>query len=181
LRSGEGPDQGIMEVVEYPAPRLQLAVSSVVLLISLILLVRVFIRGSTLQGGASLLVSFAFTLIFLCAPQLREFTEVVRAVGEGRAYVKRVSGQRVPRVWLEALFLLSVVVGPFALSAFLPPDTWFSVVLGVTTGFSVSQIGFILYVRRWEKMNEVKLEKYRVTLDRDKGRLVVERGVRARR
>jgi hypothetical protein len=170
-----------MEVVEYPAPRLQLAVSSVVLLVSLILLVRVFTRGSTLQGAASLLVSFALTLIFLCAPQLREFNEVGRAVGEGRAYVKRASGQGVLRVLLEVLFLLSVIVGPFALSAFLPPDTWFSVVLGVTTGFSVSQIGFILYVRGWEKANEVKLEQYRVTLDGGKGRLVLERGVRARR
>jgi hypothetical protein len=170
-----------MEVVEYPAPRLQLAVSSVVLLVSLILLVRVFNRGSTLQGAASLMVSFALTLLFLCAPQLREFNEVGRAVGEGRAYVKRASGQGVLRVLLEVLFLLSVVVGPFALSAFLPPDTWFSVVLGVTTGFSVSQIGFILYVRRWEKANEVKLEQYRVTLDGGKGRLVLERGVRARR
>lgn len=181
MRSGEGPDQGIMEVVEYPAPRLQLAVSSVVLLVSLILLVRVFNRGSTLQGAASLMVSFALTLLFLCAPQLREFNEVGRAVGEGRAYVKKASGQGVLRVLLEALFLLSVIVGPFALSAFLPPDTWFSVVLGVTTGFSVSQIGFILYVRRWEKANEVKLEQYRVTLDGGKGRLVLERGVRARR
>ena len=170
-----------MEVVEYPAPRLQLAVSSVVLLVSLILLVRVFNRGSTLQGAASLMVSFALTLLFLCAPQLREFNEVGRAVGEGRAYVKKASGQGVLRVLLEALFLLSVIVGPFALSAFLPPDTWFSVVLGVTTGFSVSQIGFILYVRRWEKANEVKLEQYRVTLDGGKGRLVLERGVRARR
>jgi hypothetical protein len=170
-----------MEVAEYPAPKLQIAVSSVVLLVSLILLARVFSRGSTLQGAASLLVSFAFTLLFLCAPQLREFTEVGRAVGEGRAYVKKASGQGVPRVWLEALFLLSVIVGPFALSAFLPPDTWFSVVLGVTTGFSVSQIGFILYVRRWEKSNEVKLEQYRVTHHGDKGRLVMERGVRARR
>ena len=181
MRSGEGPNRGIMEVAEYPAPRLQLAVSSVVLLVSLILLVRVFIRGSTLQGAASLLASFAFTLTFLCAPQLREFSEVGQAVEEDRPYVKRVSGQGVPRVWLEALFLLSVVVGPFALSAFLPPDTWFSAVLGVTTGFSASQIGFILYVRRWEKANEVKLEKYKVTLEGGKGRLVVERGVRARR
>jgi len=181
LRSGEGPDQGIMEVAEYPAPRLQLAVSSVMLLVSLILLVRVFIRGSTLQGVAALLISFAFTIIFLCAPQLREFTEVGRAIGEGRAYVKKVSGQELSRVLIEALFLLSVVVGPFALSAFLPPDTWFSVVLGVTTGFSVSQIGFILYVRGWEKSNEVKLEQYRVTLEGGKGRLVLERGVRARR
>ena len=170
-----------MEVAEYPAPRLQLAVSSVVLLVSLILLVRVFIRGSTLQSTASLLVSFAFTLTFLCAPQLREFSEVGQAVEEDRPYVKRVSGQGVPRVWLEALFLLSVVVGPFALSAFLPPDTWFSAVLGVTTGFSASQIGFILYVRRWEKANEVKLEQYKVTFEGGKGRLVVERGVRARR
>jgi hypothetical protein len=68
------------------------------------------------------------------------------------------------------------------LSAFLPASYWFGLVLGVVAGFSSSQLGFILCVRRWEKSNSVRLERYRVMVDGDGGgRLVVERGVRARR
>ena len=182
LEPEEGQSQGIMEVADYPAHPVQVAVSSVVLLASMVILTRALGQGQALQAAALYLLSAGAVFLTLFYPQYREFEEVKLATSEGRSYVKRGESHGVRRVGLGAFFLASVIVGPFILSAILPSVTWFSLVLGMITGFSSSQLGFILYVRNWEKANIVSLEKYRVTVDSDgKGRLVVERGVRARR
>ena len=178
----EGHSRGIMEVADYPAHPVQVAVSSVVLLASIVILIRALSQGQALQGAALYLLSTGAIFLTLFYPQYREFEEVKPAASEGRSYVKREESHGLRRVGLGALFLASVTVGPFILSAILPSVTWFGLVLGMITGFSSSQLGFILYVRNWEKANSVRLERYKVTVEGDgKGRLVVERGVRARR
>jgi len=168
-----------MEVAEYPAQPTQRLVSVVVLLTSLILFVRALGPEPALQDAASFLVLASTAFIALSMPQYREFREVKQAVMAGEPYVKQAGGEA-PRTLSLALLLLAALLGPFVLSAYLQPGTWFSVVLGVISGFSASQLAFILYVGRWEKANGVKLEQYRVTRHGD-WKIVVERGVRARR
>lgn len=178
LGVGDGHDQGIMEVAEYPAPPTQLILSGAVSLVSLILFVRALGTEPALQDAATFLVLASTTFIALFMPQFREFRDVKQAVMAGEPYVKRAGEVRRAVPW--ALLLLAALLGPFVLSALLEPGTWFSVVLGMVSGFSASQLAFILYVGRWEKANDVKLEQYRVTRYGD-SKLVVERGVRARR
>jgi hypothetical protein len=171
-----------MEVSDYPAHPIQLAVSSIVLLASIVILVRTLSQGQVLHGAALYLISSAVTFTTLYRPQHREFREVKLAAIEGRSYVVRGERYGVKRTVLWALFLMSVTLGPFILSAFLPSYSWFGLVLGMISGFSSSQLGFILHVRGWENTNSIRLERYKVTVSDDgRDRLVVERGVRARR
>ena len=180
LGSGEGRDQGIWEIAEYPAPPTQRLVSGAVSLVSLILFVRAIGPEPALQDAAPFLLLASATFIAVFLRLFREFRDVRRAVVEGKPYVKRAGiGRPCAIIW--ALFILAAILGPFMLSAYLQPVAWFSAVLGLTSGFSSSQLVFILYVRSWEKSNDVKLEQYRVLLYGGEGRLVVERGVRARR
>jgi len=182
LEPEEGHSRGIMEVSDYPAHPVQVAVSGVLLLASMVILVRALSQGQALQGFAIYLLSTGAFFLALFYPQYREFKEIKTAASEGRPYEKRGESHGVGRVSLRALFLASVTLGPFILSAFLPAVTWFGLVLGMITGFSSSQLGFILHVRSWEKANSIRLERYRITVDSDgKGRFVVGRGVRARR
>jgi hypothetical protein len=182
LEPDEGQSRGIMEVADYPAHSVQVAVSSVVLLTSMVILARTLSQRQVLQGAALYLLSTGVIFILLFLPQYREFQEVKRATGEGKPYVIRGKRGGMRVIGLEVVLLASAIVVPFILSASLSAATWFSLVLGLVAGFSSSQLGFILYVRNWEKANSVHLERYRVTVEGDgRGRLVVERGVRPRR
>lgn len=181
LEPDEGLSRGIIEVADYPAHRIQGALSSAVLLVSLVILARVMSRGQAIQGAALYTLSAGAIFLTLFLPQYREFQDVKLAVGEGRPYVKRREGRGMRGVALVAVLLASVTVGPFLLSAVLPSVAWFGLVLGLIAGFSLSQLGFMLHVWSWEKANSVSLEMYAVTVEGDGGRRVVERGVRARR
>jgi len=180
LSAPREPEAGAMEVADYPAPAAQGLVSGAVSLVSLVLLLRVLSWGSAPQDAAAFLLVGAATFVALSVPTWREFMGVMGAVAGGNSYVER-SGGGWPRAAYWALILLSAILGPFLLSAILQPGTWFSAVLGLTTGFSSSQGAFMLRVRGWEKANGVRLERYTVTQGDGGARVVVERGVRARR
>jgi hypothetical protein len=169
-----------MEVVDYPAPAAQGLVSGAVSLVSLALLVRVLGWGSAAQDAAAFLLASSATFVALSAPLWREFRGVMGAVAAGEPYVERAGGGG-PRAAYWALVLMAAILGPFLLSAYLRPGMWFGVVLGLAMGFSSSQGAFILRVRGWERANGVRLERYTVTRGGGGARVVVERGVRARR
>ena len=170
-----------MEVADYPAHPIQVAISVILLLSSIVVLVRALSQGQALQGAAIYLVSTGVFSSSLFITQRRELKKIEQAAIEDMPYVKRGESLGVRRVSLRTLFLASVTLGPFILSVFLPATTWFSVVLGMITGFSLAQLGFILYVRSWESANSVRLERYKVTVEGGRGPVVVERGVRSRR
>jgi hypothetical protein len=76
------------------------------------------------------------------------------------------------------LFFAIALIGPFLLSAVLPPGAWFGSVLGLIIGFSLSQLSMIYVVDEWEKKNEIELEGYQVWVYDEQNRVkVIERGV----
>jgi len=172
--------EGAIEVVDYPAPPVQGLVSGAVAMVSVVLLYRVLSWGPAPQEAAAFLLLALATFVVLSLPLWREFGGVRGAVAEGKPYVERADGGwRSAAYWV--VIFLAALIGPFLLSAYLQPGAWFGSVLGVTVGFSSSQSAFILRVRGWERARGVKLERYTVTRGGAGSRVVVERGVRARR
>ena len=170
-----------VETSGFPGSRHQLAISSIVLVVSCITFALFFDLKNAFEEGTSFLISVLITSFTIGLPQFLDFRKIREEILNSGLVVKR----RKPKSsWLIRLeygaFFSGMVFGPFILLFFVTPAIWFGSILGMISGFSLSQLSYLLYIRLWEKTNRVKLKRFTVWLyDEQKRRAVLEYGVRA--
>ncbi len=168
-----------MEKKTYPGSRLQPLVSAGLILAGLATFAT-FSEGD-LAVQTLLLVVFA-SLVFSVAifPQYMEFTGMTGAlVKEGVAKAKDVKGVR--RLFPLFTLLVVLLIAPL-LVLFIAPQFFLGALVGIIVGFSGFQLAFTVYIRGWEREKGLKVTRYALVSEDEKGRrTVLEYGLRAER
>ena len=134
----------------------------------------IFVPDIPLGAAPSLVFSVA---IF---PQYTEFTGIARTLaGEGVVKVK--AGNGLDR-FFPLFSLFTVLLAAPLLILFVSPQFFIGALVGIIVGFSGFQIAFTVYIRNWEQGNGVRVSRYALVSEDERGRRVVhEYGLRAER
>jgi hypothetical protein len=87
------------------------------------------------------------------------------------------------RRFLPLLSLLVVlIVAPILILIAAPPALFLGSLMGIIVGFAAFQLAFTVYVRNWERVKSLKVSRYQLISEDERGkRIVLEYGLRAER
>ena len=172
-------DNTWMEKRPYPGSRLQPFVSAGLLFMALAILV-LFSSGDV---AVQALVAVVFaSIVFSVAvfPQYTEFTGMARTLA-GEGVVKAKAGVGLDR-FFPLFSLLTMLLAAPLLILFVSPQFFIGALVGIIVGFSFFQIAFTVYVRTWEQSKGVRISRYALVSEDERGRRVVhEYGLRSER
>jgi hypothetical protein len=169
-----------MEKKPYPGSSLQPFVSAGLLVLSLVVFV-MFSTGDVVVQALLLIVFASLTFSVTFIPQHLEFTamaDILMKDGIAKAIVTKGLRRFLP------LFSLLVVllVAPILILMAVPPKLFLGSLMGIIIGFTGFQLVFTLYLRGWEKAKGLKVSRYSLISEDERGkRLVIEYGLRAER
>ena len=168
-----------VEAKRYPSTDVQAPFSLAILVISM--MVYFMKLDSNIMMMETLFLSSSAFIVFLIIgfPQVLIFRKIVKSFENGENNFVLKDGFSSLINTLSIFFLVLVIIGPFILSSFISPAEWFGSVLGIIIGFSLYQLLFPIYVKRWEKNKCLQLEYYEIwAYNVDNKKVVFESGVR---
>ncbi|HIH89107.1 TPA: hypothetical protein HA344_07870 [Candidatus Bathyarchaeota archaeon] len=168
-----------MEKKPYPGSRLQ-PIFSVALLVLSLVIFTFFAAGNFVIQTLLLVVLASLTFSVAIFPQYIEFSGMAGAlVREGTAKAR--AGKGVRRFAPLLSLLVVLIVAPILILV-AAPDFLMGSLMGIIVGFSGFQLAFTLYVRGWERAHGLRLSRYSLISEDERGkRVVIEYGLRAER
>jgi archaellum biogenesis protein FlaJ (TadC family) len=168
-----------MEKKPYPGSSLQPIFSAVLLVLSLVIFA-FFANGGFVIQTLLLVVLASLTFSVAIFPQYIEFSGMAGAlVREGSAKARVGKGIR---RFVPLLSLLVVLTVAPVLILVAAPGFFMGSLMGIVVGFSGFQFAFTLYVRGWERAHGLRLSRYSLVSEDERGkRVVLEYGLRAER
>jgi hypothetical protein len=179
LPSQKFQSERFVEARRYPSTDVQTPLSSAILLIAIIVYAMKFDSRVAIMETFFLFASASIVLLTLGLPQILRFNDIIKSLESKNNYLIEKKSFTIFSNTLSILFLALLVIGPFLLSSIVSPAEWFGSVLGLIIGFSLYQLVYPVYVRRWEKNKGLQLEYYEIwAYNMDNKKVVIERGVR---
>jgi len=169
-----------MEKKPYPGSRIQPFVSAGLLMLSLAVFL-MFSPGDVVVQALLFVVFASLTFSVAIFPQYTEFMSMADTlVRDGVAKARDVKGLR--RLLPLFSLLMVLLVAPILLLVVAPPELFLGSLMGIIAGFTGFQLVFALYVRGWERARGLRVSRYSLVSEDERGyRLVLEYGLRAER